>query len=331
MFKKLFIMFISGILALISFELFLKYSPFEYGVSPIVYDKTIGVWHKKNFQDTWIKECYRTPYYFDENGFIKSQTKYDKDKKDVVILGDSFIEALMVKNENILHNALSSEFSNKYNFINLGLSDSSPTQQFVILKDKANLKNTKYVIQFINLENDLLDVDNANANSMGRPRVYLEFNNNIDNFKIIPPREQTMYDKIADILGEYQMYVYIKKLMYYLKSKVTGDVPIKTSVDENSNLDLTKNWLYLNGALHQINKTLKEKNIKYKIIIITESKKYKKKVEEFLTEKKIDFIFLNDEVKKRNIELKTFKCDGHWDDETHRNIARVIKNLGLVE
>jgi len=330
MFKNLSIILIASLLALVSFEMFLKYSPFEYGVSPINYDKTVGVWHKKNFSDTWIKECYRTPYSFDEKGFIKTQTKYDDNKKDVVILGDSFIEALMVKNENIIHNSLAKEFSNRYNFINLGLSDSSPTQQFVILKDKANLENTKYVIQFINLENDLLDVDSANANSMSRPRVYVEFNNSIDNFKIIPPREQTMYDKVADILGEYQIYVYIKKLMYYAKSKITGEKTIQTSVDENQKQDLTKNWLYLDGALHQINNMLKEKNIEYKVIVISEVQKYKDNIKKFLQKENIEFIFLNDKAKEMKIKLQTFKCDGHWNDEAHQNVAKIIKTSKLI-
>ncbi len=331
MFKNIVIILIASILALISFELFLKYSPFEYGVSPIKYDKTIGVWHKKNFQDNWIRECYKTPYAFNDKGLIKNKTIYEPSIKDVIILGDSFIEALMVKNENIIHNALADEFSNKYNFLNAGLSDSSPPQQFIILKEKIDISNTKHVIQFINLENDLLDVDSANLASIGRPRVFVEFDT-IEKYKVIPPRVQGMYDKVADFLGNYQIYVFIKKLMYYVKENlVNRGMKIKTSVDENSNKDLTKNWLYLNGALYQTNKLLKSKNINYKVVIISKSNRYNAIIKEFLTEKNIDFIFLNNEVKKMGIALKTFSCDGHWNDETHRSVAKVIKTLKLID
>ena len=41
------------------------------------------------------------------------------------------------------------EFKQKYNFMNYALAGSGPTQQYVILKDKVNLENVKYVIHFI--------------------------------------------------------------------------------------------------------------------------------------------------------------------------------------
>ena len=177
------------------------------------------MWHKKEFENYTIKECYRTKYKFNKEGLPSSIYNYDKTKKDVVILGDSFIEAIMVKNENIIHNALAKELNNKYNVMNYDLSGSSPTQQLVILKNKINLDNTKYVLQFISLEGDLMDVDSKNLSSLARPKVYVEFED-FDKYKVIPPRDKNLYDSIGDFLGDYQLYFFIKKSLYFLRNNI---------------------------------------------------------------------------------------------------------------
>ena len=215
--KILWILTLSSMMALLFFEIFLRYSPFEYGASPVVYDDKIGMWHKKGFENYTIKECYKTKYIFNDQGLPSNIYKYDKTKKDVIILGDSYIEAIMVKNKNIIHNSLAKEYHNKYNFMNYGLSGSSPTQQFVILRDKINLENTNYVIQFIELEGDLQGVDSKNLDSLARPKVYVEFDT-LDKYKIISPRAKTLYDSVRDFLGDYQIYFFIKKSLYYLRN-----------------------------------------------------------------------------------------------------------------
>ena len=332
MFKKLLIIFFSSIFALISFEIFLKYSPFEYSTSPVEYNKYIGMWHKKNFEGYIIKESYKTKYIFDQEGRPKNIFSYNKKNKDVILLGDSFIEAIMVKNKNIIHNSLAKEFENKYNFMNYGLSGSGPTQQFIILKDKVNLKNTKYIIQFIGIEGDLTDVDSKNLGSLARPKVYVEFDS-LDKYKIIPPREKTLFDSVGDLLGNYQIYFFIKKSLYYLKDNVLNkkDNSLKKSIRKEK--DFTKNWLYLKGAIHQINEYIKksDKNIKYKIIITSKNRENKLILKKFLDSENIKFMFLNDTVKKMGIELKSFKCDGHWNDYTHKSIARLIKDTNFID
>ena len=239
----------------------------------------------------------------------------------------------MVKNENIIHNSLAKEFNNKYNFMNYGLSGSSPTQQFVILKEKINLENTKYVIQFIGLEGDLMDVDSKNLSSLSRPKVYVEFDT-LDEYRIIPPRAKTLYDSIGDLLGNNQIYFFIKKSLYYLRDNVLTkkDNSIKKPIRKKEQKDFTKNWLYLKGAIHQINEHIKStnENIKYQIIINSDNEKNKMILKRFLDTENIDFICLNNTAKSMNIELKSFKCDGHWNDETHINIAKIIKTTAFI-
>lgn len=334
MIKKITIGILAFILSLVSFEIFLTYSPFFLGASPAIYDKQIGMWHKKNFENYTIKECYKTKYIFDENRLPKSIFNYDKSKEDVILLGDSFIEAVMVKNENIIHNSLAKEFDGKYNFLNYGLSASSPTQQFVILKEKVELSNTKYVIQFIGLEGDLMDVDKKNLGSLARPKVYVEFED-LNHYKIIPPRSKTMYDTVGDLLGNYQMYFFIKRALYYIKDNIISKKKTIKEQDNISNkdMDMTKNWLYLKGAIHQIKEIIKKNNAntEYKVIITSDSIKNQLIMKKFLDNEHIEYIFLKDLAKKMNLDLESFKCDKHWNDLTHQNIAKIIKSIELIK
>lgn len=326
MFKKISLILIGSIISVILFELFLRFSPFEYGLTPVEYDSEIGMWHKKDYSNYAIKECYKTKYEFDKNGLPKSIIPYDKSKKDIVILGDSYIEAIMVKNKNIIHNSLSREYINKYNFLNYGLSGSSPTQQFVITKEKVDLKNTKYITQFVFLEGDLLDVDSKNLGALKRPKVYVEFDS-LYNYKIIPPRQANLYDKIGDFMGNFQLYTYIKKSLYYIKDKLKSE---KVNNENNKvkikKVDLTKNWLYLKGAIYQINKLSKENNIKFNVIVVSENNKNIDIIKKFFAKYSINHTILNYEI---NFKLKGFSCDAHWNDQTHKNIAKYLKSINF--
>ena len=331
--KKILIIFTSSIFALISFELFLRFSPFENGTSPMEYDKEIGMWHKKNHEGFIVKACYKRKYIFNEQGLPKNIYDYDTSKRDVILLGASYIEALMVENTNIIHNSLAKEFNGKYNFMNYALSGAGPTQEFIILKEKVNLENSKYVIQFIEIEGDLLDVDSNNLGTFARPKVYVEFDA-IDEYQIIPPRDKKFLDVIGDFLGDYQIYTFIKTSLYHLKNNVfyqKGN-SINKTIDNPQLKDLSKNWLYIKGAIHQVNKLIKStsEKIEYKIIITSNNEQNKDILKEFLETENIDFIFLNDLVESMGIELKSFECDGHWNDETHRNIAKVIKESAFI-
>ena len=323
--KKTIIFTLALLLALLSFELFLKYSPFEYGTSPGLYDKDIGVWHKKNFSGYSIKECYKTKYYYDDKGLPKSTKVYDKNKDDIVFLGDSFVEAVMIENPYIIHNAFAKDLNYKYNVLNYGLSGTSAIQSFMIFKKKVNLAKTKYAIEFVELDGDLLEVDYKTHNNMSRPKVFLDFKSLTD-YKVIPPRTITLKDKVGDFLGDYQIYFFIKKLIYSLQEKAT--TPIKK---EKIETDLSRNWLYLQASIYQTYLLAKQNNIKFLLIINAKDEKKKEKLKAFLKKENIPFMSIQEEAEKKGIELKTFSCDGHWVKETHDDISRIIFESGFVE
>lgn len=323
--KTTILLLLTLLLALLSFELFLRYSPFEYGTSPAIYDKDIGFWHKKNFSGYSISECYKTKYYFDEQALSKSIKKYDKNKDDIVFFGDSFVEGIMIENPYIMHNALAKDLNYKYNVLNYGLSGTSVIQSFMIFKKKVNLAKTKYAIEFTELDGDLLEVVSQSHNSMSRPQVHLDFNS-LTEYNVTPPRPINIKDKIGDFLGNYQIYFFIKKLVYSLQRKITTP-----KENKKIDIDLSKNWLYLQASIYQTYLLAKKNNIKFLLIINAKDKKKKEKLKIFLKRKNIPFISIQEEAEKRGIKLKTFSCDAHWVKETHVDIAKIIFDYGFID
>jgi hypothetical protein len=328
--KKLSISILAAILALVTFEFFLKYSPFEYGISPGIYDKEIGVWHKKNFSGYSISECYRNRYIYNDKGLPKELKPYDSKKNDIVLLGDSFVEAMMVKNEQIIHNELAKRVDFKYNVLNYGVSGTSPIQAFMILQKKVDFTHLKYVIQFIELNGDILEVNPKNINSMGRPKVHVDFTS-LTNYKVIPPRDITIKDKVGDFLGEYQIYFFIKQLVYSLQTKLSKNKPKEKLVKGKKIPNLSKNWLNLEGSIFQTYQIAKKHNIKFLVIINHRDVKKKERLQKFLKAQNIPSLSIQEEANKKGIKLVTYKCDAHWTDETHGKVAQIIIDSGFID
>lgn len=331
MLKKILIFILIFIIALISFELFLRYSPFKYGTSPAIYDKDIGKWHKPNYSGYTIRKCYKNRYIFNELGLPKNIYKYDPSKSDVILLGDSFVEALMIKNPNIIHNSLAKEFHHKYNFLNYGLFGTYPAQHYMILKKKVKSKKIKYVLHFINIEDDLFELKTKNSTSLSRPKVDIEFKS-LNDYKIIKPRKKRIYDTISDFLGNYQIYTFAKKSIRFLLDLVhKKDTKMANNDNNESNEDYSKEWLNYKGSLHLINLYTKKINAKYRVVVSCKNDKNKKIIKEFLNKEGIKFIFLDEAAKKMDIKITIYKCDNHWDNLGHKNIAKIIKHFKLIE
>ena len=300
----------------------------------MTYDKDIGMWHKKAFSNNVIKSCYKTKYFFDQEGRIRNNYQYDNSKKNVILMGDSNIEALMVRNENIIHNSLYNEIGGKYNVLNYGLSGTGPTQHLEILNKKIDLEEVFYLIHFVFLENDLNDGDPKNFDGTNRPKVHLEFKD-LDNYQIIKPKNYDAKEKLRDFFGNFEIYVYLKKTYYYYNRLVsgfnrpnTGIKAIETDNNYKRNSDDEYQWQQLKGSIYQINKLSQKHKFQYGIVFLSDSEdkgdtEYTQKFKQFLLDQNIDNVnilrFLND--LKIAHELG-FECDTHWNDNTHRSVAK---------
>ncbi len=327
--KKIALFLIAGVVATVLFELFLRYSPFGYGVSPAVYDKALGQWHKKNFSSIEKGACFQTRYYLDAHGLVKNSYTYDSTKPDVILLGDSYLENFKVKNQNLMHNVLHKLYNGKYNFLNYGYSGTSAVQQYMILKTKADLRHTKAVIQFVKPETDIFEVDPKNFDDTMRPKVFLDFQD-LDHFMIIPPKPYSAKERIRDLLGNLELYTFARKGIYVLRQKISSDANSSTPYKVRKGADFTKNWLQLDGALYQTAKLLQKRHIDYRIIIAGSDATYKNKLKKFLTKQHIAFYDLREMAAKHRMKIESFPCDKHWNDNTHQTIAKLIRLEGIV-
>ncbi|MDF1875196.1 hypothetical protein JHD48_05575, partial [Sulfurimonas sp. SAG-AH-194-I05] len=276
-------------------------------------------------------------YFFDEDGRIQNIYDFDVKKKNIILLGDSQVEALMVENENVIHNSLYREINGKYNVLNYGLSGTGPSQQLEILKTKVDLKNIDTLIHFVFLENDLNDGDPKNFNEINRPKVYYKFKN-FENYEIIKPRVYNIKEKIRDFLGHFELYVYLKKTFYFYSSHISNFFKEKREVvkvlvnDKKYILDNEEyKWTQLEGSIYQINKIAKKMSFKYKIIIFSTFEddgylKNREKFQVFLNKQNISHSNIAPFLKQLSSKQKIdFSCDGHWNENTHQAIAKYLK------
>ena len=317
-------------LSLVSFELFLTFSPFKGGVSPVQYDPDIGMWHKRNFQYVNSNDCYNTKYEFDGNGLIKTHYNFNPDKQDVIILGDSYIEALMIKNKNIVHNSLYREYGGRLNFLNFGLGGTGPTQHLEILKKFANLRRAKYLIEFVSLGEgwgrDLEEVDPREFGWSNRPLVHLKFSD-LDHYEIFKPPAMNIKEKIREFLAQFELYGYLRKTLKYYKSKLSANDSEISKIPYGSR-DWATSWDQIKGSVFQINKLSKANHIGHRVVVFSPDRNHNKVITAFLELQEIPFVDLVGELEKLKIDLHsiTFSCDGHWNDETHRLFARIIRS-----
>ncbi len=327
-----YILLVLGI-SLSVFELFLEYSPFKRGTSPVEYHADIGMWHKKNFKNSLIKECFSNQYFFDEKGRVKNNYSYDKKKKDIIILGDSYIDALMVKNKNIVHNRLYYELNGSFNVLNYGLTGSGPMQQLSILKNEVNLTNVKRVLHFISLEDDLGDCDPQKFNGSNRPKVFMEFST-LEKFQLHKPAKNSIKERTRDALGNFEFYSYLNKTWFYYKKFFDEEKTIHRKKDliaiTMPNEEFL--WKQLEGTIYQMKKVAIANKFQYNIILFSHDEITFDNKQRSLRLKKVlrihDIAFLNISVflkklaKKRNI---SYPCDAHWNDLTHVALAKYIK------
>tara|TARA_Y100000588_G_scaffold97607_1_gene106080 strand:- start:1209 stop:2213 length:1005 start_codon:yes stop_codon:yes gene_type:complete len=332
---KLLKILITVCLSLVSFELFLTFSPFKGGVSPVKYDPDIGMWHKSNFQYVNSNDCYNTKYEFDANGLIKNNYNFNPDKQDVLILGDSYIEALMIKNKNIIHNSLYRAYGGRLNFLNFGLGGTGPTQHLEILKKFANIRRAKYLIEFISLDEgwgrDLEEVDPGEFSWSNRPLVHLKFSD-LEHYEIFKPPAINIKEKIREFLAQFELYGYLRKTLKYYKSKLSV-IDSDISKIPYGSRDWARSWDQIKGSVFQINKISKANNIGHRVVVFSPDRNHNTVISEFLELQKIPFVDLVGELERLKIDLNsiTFSCDGHWNDETHRLFSRIIRSKFSLE
>lgn len=328
---------VSSITAIVSYHFFLSNSPFEGGKSSVEFDKEIGFWHKPNFSTVTHRECYKTPFFYDEKGLIKNTYQLDNDKNDIVIFGDSYIEAIMVNNENILHNGLYESLKQEFNVLNYALSSTAPTQHLKIYETKVDKEKALMVLHFINMPSDLFDVLPNDRSTSQRPLAQLNFNT-LSDYEYLPVKEYDTIEKLRDFLGSTEYYFYAIKSWHkfssWLYSSNTPETNITATIksDEpeySSNLEeaLTKkSWIHLIGSINELQQRTAEDKVIYLPAVFSEAQPHPSSfiLKSYFDQKGIDYIDIDNLLSAIPQENRSFTCDNHWNNETHQFLGQAL-------
>jgi arsenate reductase-like glutaredoxin family protein len=150
----------------------------------------------------------------------------------------------------------------------------------------------------------------------------------LENYQVIPPKKQDFKEQFRDFLGNFELYVFLKKGIYFLKQKILANV---TPKDEKEVEDLSFNWLQIKGSIYQTKKFLASKGVDYTVILYGKDKALTSVLQEFLQSQNIRYHDIFALSQKRGFKLEGFSCDSHWSDETHRKVAKLIKDEAIIE
>lgn len=320
------------IISIIAFELVLRFSLHSGGQASAIYDSQIGYWHKSNFTSQHTRNCYNTEYSFGEYGEIKPHTPYSPDKQKITILGNSYIEAAMVDNKNVLHNALSKSLNSEYDVLNFGLYGSNLFHQALIYLHKVPQYNEKHVFHFVNFI-QALDYDAKKASPLSRQLVEGTFKNG----KIIPQiqRDYNAIEKVRDSLGYTEFYEHTLTSIAHIKSFLEEKKP-KFHEKQDAELDTIimkkdrspQKWNQLKSGIKFLHHEAQTRGSQY-VAVVYSGNAFRKtnlvsKFTSWLKQEQIPYIDLDDEIKTFNFIQYGYTCDFHWNDDVHQAIGKVL-------
>ena len=116
-------------------------------------EESWGAWHKKNITVKHKKSCFDVEYQTNDIGARDDNFKNQKYKKNMILIGDSFVEGDCVKAEESLNGNISELTGNK--IITLGIGGSGPLFYLARIREYANRLKPKKIIWFHYEGNDI--------------------------------------------------------------------------------------------------------------------------------------------------------------------------------
>jgi len=326
--------FLTIICAISLYAAYLSMSPFSGGLSVVEFDQDIGFWHKRNFSSYTNKTCYRTKYSFNEEGLPSNNYNYSNKKSDVAILGNSYIEAIMVKNENIIHNQLFKAIDGKYNVLNYALSSTIPPNHLLIFQNKVRKDNLRYLVHFIALP--VTNYSPPTAKPILKRQLVQIFFEKPDKFKLLYKRDYNFVEKLRDFLGSTEYYFYVIKSINYIRTTLSD---LESRFSKNDNADTKSSdklaplvkvdlngWRQLKLTLLQLIRETKENNAQYLPVLYSHGQngaeqQEKRMLAELFDEQGITYLDADEILLESGLSNISFSCDNHWNDDVHRYLS----------
>jgi hypothetical protein len=337
--KRLSTLAAASLLALVLFNGFLSLPPFRLGGSPMQYDPILGFWHKPDYRGRAQKTCYDQRYSFDDAG--RRPGAVSSGKPQILILGDSQMEAAMVPDGAVLHNLLAAELGGRVDVLDYGLANSDPSLHYIMLRRMIDLGRTRQVLQFVNLDNDVYEADPSYRRPGDRPRAGLFFRT-LDDFDELPAPAYDLGLRLRDLMGDLEIYPFLSEVLYTLRSEARavrgflgGDAP--AAVDPAAPTAKAKApseaaWTQLIGALYQSRNLLRQRGIDYLVLVWSEDDALRQELVARLDRLGIEHFDVRAGLLAEGGDPSslTFACDNHLTPASHVLLARALTASGAV-
>ena len=295
-------------------------------------DKEDDILPLSGYENTKILLCLdenNSPVYFnsDINGFNNNES----DKKNILLVGDSYVQGMCVNNKNNLN-----EQFKKYNLntSSLGVAGNGPLLEFATFKEYKLDFNLKSIVLFITPDNDFYDLSKEKNNKI--LKNYL----NDDNFKQNLSNEQNRKRKIEILDGYFGNKT--NRLwndfftVYHFNLKQVGNLIEDLFKKKNLSSD---EYLYLQSQeidelfikiLDRFVEETKKDNINFYVIFnsVTPDILYPKSIDQKKFNKLVNdkIILIKSHLKKQNVNFFDFN-NYLITNYSEKNISEIFKNI----
>ena len=319
-----------------------------------------GAWHNKNLKVKHKKECFNVYYETNEIGARDESFVNIKDKKNIVLIGDSFAEGYGLNKSQMFETIIEKETN--FNVLNFGTSkDFGILQYLIIYENLAKFYDHDIIIITLLPNNDFKDNDYLyykknnleNFNSAKRYRPYYIKSEN--NFKIYYPKNYKKTESNIELILKKYFWVSnpLRTIQYlFISRKIQKDKTIN-QITNNKNYNNKKENItaYYSIPIYQQEagifflknfiKNTKKKIYLFSIPLYDDQVQIKKndirkniywwKNLKLLDTKNKNFKFfdLYDYSINQNYKSYFFPqiCDGHWNFEGNKWAGHTISNL----
>ncbi len=157
--KELITLFVSILISLFLAEGMIRiFFPQKMDVKSIFErDEELG-WRFVPNKESWISYAELGPHHIKTNsdGFRDGEFDLKSDRKKVLVIGDSFVSNIGVKDDEVF-TELMEQKTEKTSFFNLGVNGYSPLQSHYLLKEWLQKTDSKEVLFFLYTRNDFTD------------------------------------------------------------------------------------------------------------------------------------------------------------------------------
>ncbi len=310
-------------------------------------DPAFGAWRKPYHEYLHISSCFNVNYKANSIGARDKERKLHSSQNRVIVIGDSYAEGWGVETNERFSEQL--ENMCQLEFINMGMSNFGPTQQYLLYKHKAKQYDHNSILWTLFPENDVIDDDLSYWTSIHTNQYRAFWEGEYPNYKLIYGPDtfkegiQGPSKSFNGWKGLLKNFTYTYHLLKYLRLKYIQYtiLPRESHLGHSGYFKIdTQQW---NRMKHSIEKLLTESQGK-KINIVTIPSKYdilKNREEKFAIplrdsleklSKQLGFSYydLLKEFDKdtSGIESKLyFDCDDHWNAIGHQWAAKKLDSV----